>query len=170
MAFEKFGRNIKPHGEEWKQTFQRLMIPFIRPEIFPNSVLPLVAHHFRNPTASSDTDARLAYALKQLGIPYLFVSRNAIGDAIGYNQINEKTFEEFHIIINCTPIGTFPNTNSCPEIPYKYFTYNHIAFDLIYNPAETMFLKKAKDQGAIIKNGFEMLTIQAEKSWNIWGY
>lgn len=64
-AFEKYGRNIKPHGVEWKITFQRLMIPFIRPEIFPNSVLPLVAGHFRNPTASSDTDARLAFALKQ---------------------------------------------------------------------------------------------------------
>lgn len=64
-AFEKFGRNIKPHGNEWKITFQRLMVPFIRPEIFPNSVLPLIANHFRNPTASSDTDARLAFALKQ---------------------------------------------------------------------------------------------------------
>lgn len=64
-AFEKYGRMIKPHGNEWKITFQRLMIPFIRPEIFPNSVLPLVANHFRNPTASSDTDARLAFALKQ---------------------------------------------------------------------------------------------------------
>lgn len=65
VAFEKFGRNIKPHGNEWKITFQRLMIPFIRPEVFPHSVLPLVANHFRNPTASSDTDARLAFALKQ---------------------------------------------------------------------------------------------------------
>jgi len=64
-AFEKFGRNIKPHGVEWKMTFQRLMVPFIRPEIFPHSVLPLVANHFRNPTASSDTDAKLAFALKQ---------------------------------------------------------------------------------------------------------
>ena len=64
-AFEKYGRYIKPHGNEWKITFQRLMIPFIRPEIFPHSVLPLVANHFRNPTASSDTDARLAFALKQ---------------------------------------------------------------------------------------------------------
>lgn len=64
-AFEKYGRNIKPHGNEWKIMFQRLMIPFIRPEIFPNSVLPLLANHFRNPTASSDTDARLAFALKQ---------------------------------------------------------------------------------------------------------
>ncbi len=65
VAFEKFGRNIKPHGNEWKITFQRMMVPFIRPEIFPHSVLPLVANHFRNPTASSDTDARLAFALKQ---------------------------------------------------------------------------------------------------------
>lgn len=65
VAFEKFGRNIKPHGNEWKYTFQRLMIPYIRPEIFPNTILPLVANHFRNPTASSDTDARLAFALKQ---------------------------------------------------------------------------------------------------------
>lgn len=64
-AFEKFGRKIKPHGNEWKITFQQLMVPFIRPEIFPNSVLPLIANHFRNPTASSDTDARLAFALKQ---------------------------------------------------------------------------------------------------------
>ena len=65
VAFEKFGRNIKPHGQEWKYTFQRMMVPFIRPEIFPNQILPLIANHFKNPTASSDTDARLAFALKQ---------------------------------------------------------------------------------------------------------
>ncbi len=65
VAFEKFGRYIKPHGEEWKYVFQRLMMPYIRPEIFPSSILPLVANHFKNPTASSDTDARLAFALKQ---------------------------------------------------------------------------------------------------------
>lgn len=65
VAFKKFGRNIKPHGNEWKFTFQQLMVPFIRPEIFPNSVLPLMARHFRNPTASSDTDATLSLALKQ---------------------------------------------------------------------------------------------------------
>ncbi len=65
VAYEKYGRFIKPHGNEWKITFQSLMVPFIRPEIFPHSVLPLIANHFRNPTASSDTDARLAYALKQ---------------------------------------------------------------------------------------------------------
>jgi hypothetical protein len=65
VAFEKYGRNIKPHGEEWKLTFQLLMVPFIRPEIFPNQLLPLLARHFRNPKATSDTDAKLAFALKQ---------------------------------------------------------------------------------------------------------
>lgn len=65
VAFEKYGRNIKPHGDEWKLTFQRMMVPFIRPEIFPNQLLPLLARHFRNPKASSDTDATLALALKQ---------------------------------------------------------------------------------------------------------
>lgn len=65
VAFEKYGRNIKPHGDEWKNTFQRLMVPFLRPEIFPNQLLPLLARHFRNPKASSDTDATLALALKQ---------------------------------------------------------------------------------------------------------
>lgn len=65
VAFEKYGRNIKPHGDEWKLTFQKLMVPFIRPEIFPNQLLPLLARHFRNPKASSDTDATLSMALKQ---------------------------------------------------------------------------------------------------------
>lgn len=65
VAFEKFGRNIKPHGNEWKYSFQRLMVPFIRPEIFPSHLLPLLAKHFKNPTASSDTDATLSLALKQ---------------------------------------------------------------------------------------------------------
>ena len=65
VAFEKFGRNIKPHGSEWKYTFQRMMIPFIRPEIFPSQLLPLLARHFKNPTASSDVDATLSLALKQ---------------------------------------------------------------------------------------------------------
>ena len=68
VAFEKFGRSIKPHGQEWKYSFQRLMIPFIRPEIFPNNLLPLLARHFKNPSASSDTDATLSLALKQFDV------------------------------------------------------------------------------------------------------
>ena len=111
----------------------------------------------------------VAYALKHLGIPFLYVSRTATGETISYLQLDEKTFKEFQIIVNCTPVGTFPNTQIYPDIPYEYFTKNHIAFDLIYNPEETMFLKNAKKKGAIIKNGLEMLALQAEKSWDIWG-
>jgi hypothetical protein len=94
-AFEKYGRQIKPHGNEWKLTFQRLMIPFIRPEIFPHSVLPLVANHFRNPTASSDTDARLAHALKQFDerkadINYIFEIPNGSVFRIKNGKIFKK--------------------------------------------------------------------------------
>jgi hypothetical protein len=94
-AFERYGRLIKPHGNEWKVTFQQLMVPFIRPEIFPHSVLPLVANHFRNPTASSDTDARLAHALKQFDerkadINYIFEVPNGTFFRIKNGRIFQK--------------------------------------------------------------------------------
>jgi shikimate dehydrogenase len=75
---------------------------------------------------------------------------------------------DYLIIINCTPLGTSPNTAEFPEIPYEFLGAQHIAFDLIYNPEETLFLSKAKAQGAVIKNGFEMLLLQADASWKIW--
>ena len=103
VAFEKFGRNIKPHGDEWKYSFQRLMIPYIRPEIFPNHLLPLLARHFKNPTASSDTDAALALALKQFDqqndknyvfeIPYGSVFRIQNGKIFKKIAIRTKRFE-----------------------------------------------------------------------------
>lgn len=103
VAFEKFGRNIKPHGSEWKYSFQRLMVPFIRPEIFPNHLLPLLARHFKNPTASSDTDATLSLALKQFDqqndknyvfeIPYGSVFRIQNGKIFKKMAIRTKRFE-----------------------------------------------------------------------------
>ncbi len=103
VAFEKFGRNIKPHGDEWKFTFQRLMIPFIRPEIFPTSILPLLARHFKNPTASSDTDATLSLALKQFDeqndknyvfeIPYNSVFRISNGKIFKKIALRVKRYE-----------------------------------------------------------------------------
>jgi hypothetical protein len=103
VAFEKYGRNIKPHGDEWKLTFQRLMVPFIRPEIFPNQLLPLLARHFRNPKASSDTDATLSLALKQFDpendknyifeIPYGSVFRIHNGKIFKKVALRLKRFE-----------------------------------------------------------------------------
>ncbi|MGO4906081.1 SprT-like domain-containing protein [Flavobacterium sp. W20_MBD1_R3] len=103
VAFEKFGRNIKPHGNEWKYSFQRLMIPYIRPEIFPNQLLPLLARHFKNPAASSDTDATLALALKQFDqqndknyvfeIPYGSIFRIQNGKIFKKMAVRTKRFE-----------------------------------------------------------------------------
>ena len=108
------------------------------------------------------------FALKQLNIGCNVVSREKKADCFTYQELNKEVLKNHQIIINCSPIGTFPNVNFCPDIPYDYFTENHIAFDLIYNPEETEFLKRAKENGAKTKNGYDMLVFQAEKAWEIW--
>ncbi|WP_309642415.1 shikimate dehydrogenase [Flavobacterium sp.] len=110
----------------------------------------------------------VAFALNELDIPYAFVSRETLENTITYERINATTFDNFQIIINCTPLGTIPNTKEFPPIPYQFFTEKHLAFDLIYNPEETQFLKRAKKKGALTKNGMDMLVFQAEKAWEIW--
>ncbi|OXA72305.1 shikimate dehydrogenase, partial [Flavobacterium columnare NBRC 100251 = ATCC 23463] len=99
---------------------------------------------------------------------FLFVSRKQFNDTITYDQLNNSILTEYTIIINCTPLGTYPNIQDCPTIPYEFITSNHLVYDLIYNPEKTTFLAKAEEKGAIIKNGYEMLVLQAEKAWKIW--
>ena len=110
----------------------------------------------------------VAFALRKLKIEYDFVSRTSTDVVFGYNDIDESVFDEYQIIINTTPLGTFPDITECPPIDYSLFTKNHIAFDLVYNPEETTFLRRAKENGAQIKNGEQMLVYQAEKAWKIW--
>ncbi len=110
----------------------------------------------------------VAYVFRKLKIPYLFVSRQPKEDNIAYYQINKNILEEFQIIVNCTPLGTFPEVEKCPDIPYEHLNNSHLLYDLIYNPTETFFLKKGRERGAITKNGYKMLIFQAEKSWKIW--
>lgn len=111
----------------------------------------------------------VAYSLKKLDIPYHYVSRkNSDGVSYTYETLTESIVKQHKLIINCTPLGTFPNINDCPDIPYGGITNHHILFDLIYNPEETTFLKYGKEKGATTKNGFRMLELQAEKSWSIW--
>ena len=137
---------------------------------FKKSLAPLLEPHHKKALILGTGGAAkaVAFALDELNIFYTFVSREASEKTIDYKLINATTFDNFQIIINCTPLGTSPNTKEFPAIPYEFFTEKHIAFDLIYNPEETQFLKKAKRKGAIIKNGYEMLVLQAEKSWKIW--
>lgn len=110
----------------------------------------------------------VAFGLKKLNIGATFVSRNSKENCILYSELNQEIFNNFQIVVNCTPIGTFPKVELYPDIPYQLFTKNHIAFDLIYNPEETEFLKRAKENGAKTKNGYDMLVFQAEKAWKIW--
>ncbi len=139
---------------------------------FQKALEPLLQSHHKKALllGTGGASKAVAYSLNQMGIATTYVSRTSSGYAIGYSQITAETFEEYQIIVNCTPLGTMPNTNVCPDIPYQYFTSNHIAFDLIYNPSETLFLQKAKERGAVSKNGLEMLVFQAEKAWKIWGF
>lgn len=137
---------------------------------FMKSLKPLLQpHHKRALILGTGGAAKaVSFALDQLGILYTFVTREEKEGMIDYDRINATTFDNHHIIINCTPIGTSPNIKEFPQIPYTFFTEKHIAFDLIYNPEETQFLKKAKKKGAVTKNGYEMLVFQAEKAWKIW--
>lgn len=137
---------------------------------FAKSIGPLLQPHHQKALilGTGGASKAVAFALEKLGIRYSFVSRAASENTIGYHLINATTFDNHQIIINCTPLGTSPQIDEYPPIPFEYFTPKHIAYDLIYNPSETVFLQKAKNHGAIIKNGYEMLVLQAEKSWKIW--
>ncbi len=155
IRFTKKG-NLKGYNSDW-YGFKQSLEPLLQP------------HHKRALILGTGGAAKaVAFALDQLGIFYTFVSREATDNAIDYDRINVTTFDNFQIIINCTPLGTSPNIKEFPPIPYQFFTDKHIAFDLIYNPEETQFLKKAKKKGAVTKNGYEMLVFQAEKAWKIW--
>ncbi|MCB0456092.1 MAG: shikimate dehydrogenase, partial [Aequorivita sp.] len=104
----------------------------------------------------------------RLKIQFKVVSRKPSKDQISYNDLTKKIIEEHTIIINCTPLGTFPNIDNSPDIPYKYLNNNHLLYDLIYNPAKTTFLAEGERKGATIFNGQKMLELQAEKAWEIW--
>ncbi|WP_299256950.1 shikimate dehydrogenase [uncultured Aquimarina sp.] len=110
----------------------------------------------------------IAYALDNLNIEYVFVSRNPDFKELSYNDLDEDIIKDFKLIINCTPLGTHPDVENYPDIPYEYLGDNHVLYDLIYNPEETTFIKKGKQKGATTSNGLNMLILQAEKSWEIW--
>lgn len=110
----------------------------------------------------------VCYGLKKLGITPTLVSRTPKEGMLGYDELTQEVMEAHTIIINCTPLGMAPDVNSFPPIPYEQITARHLLFDCIYNPEETLFLQKGKTQGAMIKNGMEMLVGQAKAAWKIW--
>ena len=110
----------------------------------------------------------IVYALKSLNYKVTQVSREKKEGITTYAELNKEVMIQNQLIINCTPLGTFPNIEKYPSIPYQYVTKNHLMFDLTYNPLETMFIKLSKEQGARVSNGLKMLEFQAEEAWSIW--
>ena len=137
---------------------------------FKKAIKPYLKLHHKKALilGTGGASKAVAYALHQLGISFKFVSRNPKPDQFSYEDLDSEIIAAFHLIINCTPIGTFPDIEAFPPLPYSLFTENHLAFDLIYNPAETSFLRKAKEFNATTINGYKMLVFQAEKAWEIW--
>lgn len=137
---------------------------------FKDSLLPFIDK--KNFTAlilgTGGASKAVSYALKKLGLNYKFVSRNPSLNQLGYNDLDENLINNFRIIVNTTPLGMFPSTERCPELPYNELNANHLCYDLIYNPPLTLFLKKCLEAGAYIKNGKQMLELQALKSWELW--
>lgn len=112
----------------------------------------------------------IAYALKNIGVDFYYVTtgEKKAPNYFHYNELNEYVLNAFKLIVNCTPLGMFPKADVCPEIPFQYITTEHLLYDLIYNPEETLFLQKGKAQGGVTINGLNMLKLQADKAWEIW--
>lgn len=137
---------------------------------FGESLKPFLKPHHTKALVFGDGGAAKAvkYVLDELGISFQTVTRKPAENGILYSDIDQKMMEEYTVLINTTPLGMSPALDTCPDIPYELITDKHLSYDLVYNPEITKFLSLSAAQGATIKNGLEMLYLQAERSWYIW--
>jgi shikimate dehydrogenase len=138
---------------------------------FTQSIEPFVEEHHQKALilGTGGASKAICCGLQDLGIESKFVSRSKKNaKTITYADLTPEIMKSHHIIVNCTPLGMYPKINECPDIPYDLLTPKHLLYDLLYNPDETLFMKKGKKQGAMVKNGLEMLLLQAFEAWNIW--
>jgi shikimate dehydrogenase len=138
---------------------------------FKQSIEPLLKSHHRQALilGTGGSAKAIFYGLQQLGLTTTYVSRQKSSDKIlTYEELTPEVMEAHTVVVNCTPVGMWPDVDDCPAIPYQYLTKKHLLYDLLYNPDETLFMKKGEEQGAVVKNGLEMLLLQAFAGWNIW--
>lgn len=137
---------------------------------FENSLKPFLKPHHKKALilGTGGASKAILYTLQQLGIECSYVSRSTREGQLTYSDLNEEILNDNLLIVNATPLGTFPKTDACPDIPYQFLTDKHLLFDVVYNPAETLFMKKGRDAGATALNGEEMLIGQAIAAWEIW--
>ena len=138
---------------------------------FRDSLTPMlnpVIHRKALVMGTGGASKAVVEALNDLKIDWLYVSRTPGEKRVTYDMLSQEILSSHHLIVNASPVGTFPHSDECPDIPYRFLTPDHLLFDLLYNPEETLFLIKGKERGALIKNGREMLEIQARAAWKIW--
>lgn len=138
---------------------------------FERSFKPLLKPHHRKALVlgNGGATAAVAFVLKKLDIRYEIVSRKKHdGSTLTYSDLDKKIMQEHPVIINTTPLGMYPEINDCPPIPYSFITKEHFLYDLVYNPEKTLFLQKGEERGSLVKNGADMLVLQAEENWRIW--
>ena len=137
---------------------------------FIESMRPLVREYNQKALVLGTGGASKAvcYGLRKLGISPTLVSRTPKAGMLGYDALTQEVMDSHTIIVNCTPLGMLPDVDSCPDIPYECLSARHLLYDCVYNPEETLFLKKGKAQGCTIKNGLDMLYGQAKAAWRIW--
>ena len=137
---------------------------------FTQSIEPMLESYHKKALVlgTGGASKAIAYALKSLGIEPVFVSRYERPGTIQYQSITPEVVHEYSVIVNCTPLGMFPKVDTCPDLPYEAMDDKNILYDLIYNPDETLFMKLGAKQGASVKNGLEMLLLQAFASWEFW--
>ncbi len=138
---------------------------------FVESIRPLLKAHHKKALilGTGGASKAIRYGLeKKLGMKTLFVSRSAREGMITYEEVTAEVLKEYEVIVNCSPVGMYPHVDECPALPYEAMNENNLLYDLVYNPLETLFMKKGAEQGATVKNGLEMLHLQAIASWKFW--
>ncbi len=137
---------------------------------FKESIEPLLNTHHRMALilGTGGSAKAIFHGLNQLGVEAIFVSRHKADGVLTYEDLTPEVMRSYSVIVNCTPVGMYPNVDECPNIPYELLTPQHLLYDLLYNPNETLFMKKGKEKRAVVKNGLEMLLLQAFASWEFW--
>lgn len=138
---------------------------------FTQSIEPMLESYHKKALilGTGGASKAVCYALKKIGLEVKYVSRTPQNsDMLSYEEVTPELLNDYKVIVNCTPLGMFPKVDFCPDLPYEALTSEHLLYDLLYNPNKTLFLKKGEAQGAVIKNGLEMLLLQAFEAWKIW--
>lgn len=132
--------------------------PLLRPEVHTQALV----------LGTGGASKAVMHGLKKMNISPIYVSRTPATGRLTYNELTPKVMNDYKVIVNCSPVGMYPKVDACPAIPYELLTPDHLLYDLVYNPLETLFMKRGAAQGAIVKNGLEMLHLQADAAWQMW--